>query len=365
MLFIHNDLVMKLLNMKDCIAVQEKAFAGLEDGHSQHRPRIDMYIPCELKDGYYRWGTMEGACEGMFTIRMKSDVMSWPKDKGTEEKYCVKPGTWCGLVMMFSSQNGEPLGFINDGEISRFRVGGGAGIGAKYLAKQSASKVGMLGSGGMARSYLDAFCAVRPIKSVKVYSPTKANREKYAQEMAEQHKIEVIAVDTPEEAVRGTDIVSSCTDSMGATIKADWLEPGMFITDLGEEEVDDACLAKIDVKLRQGDGGIPLPETKRLKHQIGHSPIAYIAGTEQEMKRLPPKPALKHRKVDFGWPNYCDLINGRVKGRENDRQITFYHNFGYQGLQFCSVAAHLYRLAKSQGVGREFPTEWFLQDIRD
>jgi hypothetical protein len=111
----------------------------------------------------------------------------------------------------------------------------------------------MLGSGGMARSYLDAFCAVRPIKSVKVYSPTKANREKYAKEMAEQHNIEVTAVDTPQEAVRGSDIISSCTDSMGATTKADWLAPGMFITDLGEEEVDDECLAKIDVKLRQGD----------------------------------------------------------------------------------------------------------------
>lgn len=368
MIFVHNDVALQLLTMKDCIEVQEKAFAGLENGESMHRPRIDMYVPCERKDAYYRWGTMEAANDGIFAIRMKSDIISWPNDpkKGwTEDKYCMRPGNWCGLVMLFSSQTGEPLGFVNDGEVSRFRVGGGAGIGARHLAKKNASKVGMLGSGGMARAYLEAFCVVRPIRSCKVYSPTKANREAYARQMSKHLNIDVVAVDNPEEAVRGADIVSSCTDTMSATVNADWLEPGMHITDLGEEEIDDACLDRIDVKIRQGDGGLPLPETPRIKKLIGHSPVAYIAGTEEEMKRLPGKPKLKHNKVDYGWPNYCDLINGRAKGRENDKQITFYHNFGNQGLQFSSVCGHIFRKAKELGVGREFPTEWFLQDIRD
>ena len=368
MLFIHNDVVRQIISMKEVIEAQEKAFQQLETGQSMHRPRIDMYIPCERPDGYYRWGSMEGTNDGIFAIRMKSDVMTWPRHADghwTEEKYCVKPGTWCGLVMLFSSRNGEPLGFVNDGEVSRYRVGGGAGIGAKYLAKNSASKVGMLGSGGMARAYLEAFCAVRPIKSCKVYSPTQANRERYAQEMGKQLGIDVVAVGTAEQAVRGADIVSSCTDSMSATVDAKWLEPGMFITDLGEEEIDDACLERIDVKIRQGDGGIPLPEGGRVMRLIGHSPVAYVAGTKEEMKRLPGKPQLKHAKVDLGWKNYVDLMNGRAKGRENDRQITFYHNFGWQGLQFSSVCGYLYRKAKAMGLGREFPTEWFLQDIRD
>lgn len=368
MLFIHNDVVRQILTMKECIEAQETAFRQLETGESMHRPRIDMYIPCERDDGYYRWGTMEGTNDGIFAIRMKSDVITWPRDQNgvwTEEKYCIRPGTWCGLVMLFSSKNGEPLGFINDGEISRYRVGGGAGIGARYLAKKSASKVGMLGSGGMARSYLEAFCAVRPIRSCKVFSPTKANREAYAREMSKQLGIDVVAVDSAKEAVRGADIVSSCTDSMSATVNADWLEPGMHITDLGEEEINDACLKKIDVKIRQGDGGIPLPETARVRKLIGHSPVAYVAGTVEEMKRLPGKPQLDHHKVDLKWPNYCDLVFGRAKGRENDDQISFYHNFGNQGLQFSSVGAHLYRKAKKMGLGREFPTDWFLQDIRD
>lgn len=366
MLFLHNDVVREILTVKESIPVLEKAFQETETGESLERPRLDLYSPCELPDGYYRWGTSEGTTAGIFAIRMKSDVISWPLHRGarTEEKYCVKPGTWCGLVMLFNCANGEPLGFINDGEISRLRVGAAAAIGARLLARASATKVGMLGSGGMARAYLEGFCAVRPISSCSVYSPTRANRERYAREMSEALRIEVSAVDTPEQAIRGADIAATCTDTMSPTIKAEWLEPGVHVTDLCEEEVDDECLARIDVKIRQGEGGLPLSEKGRIMRLVGHSPVAYVAGTEEQMRRLPPRPQAKP-KIAQGWPNYCDLYYGRAKGRENDQQITFYHNFGNQGLAFASLGGYVLGKAQSMGVGRQIPTEWFLQDIRN
>lgn len=366
MLFVHNDVVKEILTIKEAIPVLERAFQRTETGESIDRPRLDMYVPCELESGYYRWGTSEGTNEGIFAIRMKSDIISWPSRRGarTEEKYCVKPGTWCGVVMLFSCANGEPLGFINDGEISRLRVGAAAAIGARHLAKTTATKVGMLGSGGMARAYLEGFCAVRPIESCLVYSPTKANRESFAREMSETLQIEVVAVDTPREAIRGADIAATCTDTMSPTIAADWLEPGVHLTDLCEEEIDDACLARIDVKIRQGEGGLPLPEKGRVMRLIGHSPVAYVAGTTEQIRRLPPQPEAKP-KIAQGWANYCDLYYGRTKGRENDQQITFYHNFGNQGLAFASLGGYVLNKARSLGLGRQIPTEWFLQDVRN
>ena len=157
----------------------------------------------------------------------------------------------------------------------------------------------MLGSGGMARAYLEGFCAVRPIASCRVFSPTKKNRDTYAEEMSEALGIKVVAVDTPEEAVRGADIAATCTDTMSPTIKAEWLAPGVHVTDLCEEEIDDECLARMDVKIRQGEGGLPLPEKGRVMRLVGHSPVAYVAGTEQQLKRLPPKPRpnLRSRKA--------------------------------------------------------------------
>ena len=366
MLFIHNDVVQELLSMRECIEIQEHAFQQIPSGGAIHRPRLDMYVPCELDDGYYRWGTMEGANDNFFAIRMKSDIITWPRladGAWRENKYCIEPGTYFGLILLMSTLNGEPLALINDGVLQHMRVGGGAGIGARHLARKDAKRVGILGSGGMARTYLEAFAAVRSIEHVKVFSPTAANRETYAQEMSAKLGIEVVPVRSAREAVRDVDILSTCTDSMTPTFEADWLEPGMHVTMLGPREVGQQVLNRCDVKIRQGISGMSLPQSDRVKSEIGHSPVAYIAGTKHEMKRLPPQSSQGGFGGDF--QDYCDLVTGKVLGRVSDEQITYYHNIGNQGIQFSSVSGLVYRKAKEAGVGREFPTDWMVQDIRD
>ncbi len=369
-LLINNDLVKRVLTMEDCIRAQEEAFKDLVTGDAVHRPRIDVYVPCEQEDGYYRWGSMEGASKtlGIFAIRMKSDIVHWPRDgqgAWTEEKYCVKPGTYCGLVFLFSTRNGEPLAIINDGHLQHMRVGGGAGLGAKYLARQEARAVGMLGSGGMARVYLQAFCAVRTITRVKIYSPTPAHRQQYAEEMSRDLGIPVEPVDSAREAVRGVDIVSTCTDSMRPTIPGEWLEPGMHVANLGPAEIGEDAYRRFDVKIRQGvSGWSPGRELEGVETERGMSPVAYIAGREEERARLPKRdPALRGFGGDF--PHFTDLVSGKVKGRTRDAEITFYHNIGNQGLQFAAVGGWVYQQVKARGLGQELPTEWFLQDIRD
>jgi alanine dehydrogenase len=195
-----------------------------------------------------------------------------------------------------------------------------------------------------------------------VFSPTTANRIRFAEEMSATLGIPVEPVDTAREAVRGVDIFATCTDSMSPTFEAEWLEPGMHVTMLGPREISREVLARCDVKIRQGSGGLKLPESERVMAERGHSPVAFVAGTAQEMRRLPPKTT----QGGFGgdYPDYCDLVTGKVSGRTDDTQITFYHNLGNQGLQFSAVGGLVYRKAKAAGVGREIPTEWFLQDIR-
>jgi ornithine cyclodeaminase/alanine dehydrogenase-like protein (mu-crystallin family) len=376
MLFIHNDVVQQVLTMQDSIDALEKAFRELVAGTATHRPRCDLYAPSARADGYYRWGTMEGANDGIFAIRMKSDIVFWPRDASgtwTEEKYCMQPGTWCGLVFLFSTETGEPLALINDGLIQHVRVGAGAGLGVKELSRKDASVVGMLGSGGMARTFLEAFCCVRDIKKVKIFSPTKANRETYAKEMSDKLRIEVEPVDSAREVHRGVDILSSCTDTMFPTIVAEWLEPGVHITIVNAFEISAESLAKCDVKIRQGIQGLKILEDVfedevggdrlTVKAAIGHSPVAFVAGTPEQRKRLPPRN--KSRDLVNVYPSYGDLISGQMSGRQNDRQITFYQNSGMQGLQFSAVGGVVYRKAKALGLGRQLPTEWFLQDIRD
>jgi ornithine cyclodeaminase/alanine dehydrogenase-like protein (mu-crystallin family) len=378
MLIIGNEVVSQILNMRDCIRVQEEAFKKLPTGGAIHRPRIDMYFPCEREDGYFRWGSMEGANDGFFAIRMKSDIITWPKtpDGGwTEDKYCREPGTYCGVIFLISTRNAEPLAFINDGVLQHMRVGGGAGIGTKYLSREDSHVVGMLGSGGMARTFLEAFSCVRDIKLCKVYSPTAKNREAYADEMSKHLGIEVRAVDNPREALRGVDIVSSCTDSMEPVYDAEWLEKGQHVTNLGRREIPDAAIAKFDVVVRQGTAGLQMKQTERFQAERGLSPAAFIGGTEEEMKRIPEKnpqpgfggdsPEFTDRGKGGDKPEFADLVTGKCQGRTSRDQITFYRNVGNQGLQFSAVGGWVYSEAVRHKVGREIPTDWFLQDIRD
>lgn len=378
MLIIDNDLVSQLLTMEDCIRVQEEAFRKIPSGGAIHRPRIDMYFPCDRPDGYFRWGTMEGANDGYFAIRMKSDITTWPTDESgnwTEEKYSREPGTYCGLVFLVSTRNAEPLAFINDGVLQHMRVGGGAGIGAKYLSREDSRVVGMLGSGGMARTFLRAFAAVRDIELCRVYSPTSDHREEFAREMRAELGIEVYAVDDPREAVRGADILSSCTDSMSPVYDAGWIEPGMHVTNLGRREMPDASAERFDVVIRQGTAGLQMKQTERFQAERGLSPAAFIGGTEEEMRRLPERnrqpgfggdsPEFSDRGKGGDKPDFADLVSGRAQGRTSAEQVTFYRNVGNQGLQFSSVGGFVYEQARRLGLGREIPTEWFLQDIRD
>jgi ornithine cyclodeaminase/alanine dehydrogenase-like protein (mu-crystallin family) len=378
MLIIGNDVVSQLLTMRDCIRVQEAAFRKLPTGEAIHRPRIDMYVPCEREDGYFRWGTMEGANDGYFAIRMKSDIITWPRDQQgnwTEEKYCREPGTYCGLILLVSTKNAEPLAFINDGELQHMRVGGAAGIGVKYLARDDSHTVGMLGSGGMAGTFLEAFCCVRDIQLCKVYSPTPAHREAFAADMAQRLGIEVRAVAHPRDAVTGVDILSSCTDSMRPVYEADWVEKGTHVTNLGRREMPDAVMNRFDVVVRQGTAGLQMRQSERFQAERGLSPAAFIGGTVEEMKRIPEKnpepgfggdsPEFTDRGKGGDKPEFADLVTGKSKGRTNRDQITFYRNVGNQGLQFSAVGGWVYEEAVRAGKGRTIPTEWFLQDIRD
>ena len=111
MLLIDNEVVERVLDMRDCIAVQETAFAGLLTGAAIGRPRIDTYVPCDWDDGYYRYGSVEGTSDGILAVRLKSDILVWPRageKAGSEQKFCMQPGTYCGLVFLFSTGNGEP-----------------------------------------------------------------------------------------------------------------------------------------------------------------------------------------------------------------------------------------------------------------
>jgi len=365
MIFLTNEHIQAVLDMRSCLEAMEEAYHELNEQRAGFRPRIDFYVP--QNPHYFRWGTMEGASRklGIFAIRMKSDMLVWNREGEfqTEEKYCIRPGTYCGLIFLLSVRNGEPLALMNDGYLQHMRVGACAGLGAKYLSRQNSRVLGMLGSGTMARTYAMAICEVRPIEHIRVFSPTKANREKYAQEMTEKLKIDVDAVDAPEKTVKGADIVAMTTDSLVPVIKAEWLEPGMHVSNVRKEEAGADVYKRVDMVARLGTSTFVLQNPPPNIIQGNGETFATFAGTPAEQKQVPHAPERGIDNLNRG--TISDIIAGRWAGRTNDRQITFLNNQGTGGLQFAAVGGKAYALAKAKGLGHPVPLEWFVQNIRD
>ncbi len=370
MIILQNADIEQVLDIKTCLNALEDAFKEYAENRSGDRPNISNWVPCDRSDGYYRLSDMEGnsAATKTYGIRIKSDILYWTPD-GTEEKYCVRPGAYCGLIMLFSTANGAPLAILQDGYLQHMRVGACAGLGVKYLARRKSKKLGILGSGGMARTYLEAISAVRKLEEVKVYSPTATHREAYASEMKEKTGISVIPVKSVEEALVNADIVATCTDSVNEVVtNAAWIRPGMHLTNLrGPREWHPDIFAVADLVFRTGPfwdawgfDGLPafIRNVVGQPHEISriHEWAAFFSKRETLHENLYKKKKPSH---------LVDLISGKVSGRRGADEVSFFTPHGLSGLQFAAVAGRAYRLAVERGLGTRLPEELFLQKIRD
>jgi alanine dehydrogenase len=366
MLLLKDEDVQKILTMPMTLEALDETQKEIVKGDAATMGRIDVYLPCERPESYYRWALMTGGArrDGYVVARMLSDIVSWPGEKGNqrEDKHCIEPGTYCGLLFMFSARNGMPVALINDGYLQHMRVAAGAGLGVKYLAAKESHVVGMIGSGGMARTYLEAFSCVRKITKVKVFSPNQANARQYAKDMREKFRIEVEPAASARDAVRGVDIVSCCTSSIDPVFKTEWLEPGMHVTDVTWDETEPGFANAVDVAVSMGESTPHLENPPPGAFYASHGFLGYVAGQAEEKARIPRRPP---RQEILKMPTLADIISGRAKGRTSDKQTSWFLNLGVMGVQFAATCTAVFNEAKKKGIGREIPTEWFTQSIRD
>ena len=365
MLLIDNDIVRRVLTPEATRRALESAYADLSRGEAVCRPRIDIRIPTSDPEKVYQWGTMEGGSTGgYFAIRIKSDILFEREADGvrTQEKYCSRPGRYCGLVLLTRIEDGEPLAIIHDGVLQHLRVAADGAIGTALMARDDSRTLGMLGSGGMAHAHVEALLGVRPFERLRIFSPTREHRERFGAEMRERFGIAVEVLDEPREVYRGADVLASCTDSAKPVIRGAWLEPGMHVISIGGRP-DDEALARFDRKLRIGTTPAPLgrPELGTKDEYLGYiaRPADPRWGKVKGGKRAP-------NVTGHGDEvSLADVVQGRTGGRTAREQVTYSERGNIQGAQFYAVAAIVFEAAKRAGLGRELPTEWFLQDIRN
>jgi ornithine cyclodeaminase/alanine dehydrogenase-like protein (mu-crystallin family) len=365
MLILSNEEIESFLTIDRCIDALSNAYRSWHNGTAINRPRTDLVLPSPNESGVYAFKSMEAglADPPMVAMRINSDIIRWRQDGGRmlKTKIPAAPGNkYVGLVMLFSTDNGEPLAMFPDGVVQRMRVASSSALAARYLARQDASRLALFGSGWQAGSHLPAMCAVRPIKEVRVFSPTKANREAFAREMAAKVSAAVIPVASAEEAVRDADIIAATTNSLSRVVSPDWVRPGIHLTCVRVPELGDETIRKVD---------------RLVIHAHQHAPANYIAGFGDEgihahdaIDIIAKGPAgAREAKVEqpfwLAAPELRDLVTGCADGRATDKEATcFLNNIGI-GLQFAAVGSAVYYEAKAKGVGREIPTDWFLETV--
>ena len=354
-LLINNDVTARVLKMTDAVDAMEKVLKQYAQGLAAFQPRTDFWAPTATSGDYYRWGSLLGMMyePPTLALRFKSDILTWTEYDGavTEEWHNMEPGTYCGFVILIDMTNGEIIGLINDGILQHARVGATAGVGAKYLAREDSSVLGVVGSGGMAYAYTEAICTVRPIEEVRVYSPTPANREKFAADMTEKLGIPVRVVEDNMAVARDADIVALCTDSREPVYTVDMLKaqkPGPLFIRCRVDEIDEPVFGAVDKIIgnqqdKYGD---------------------YVIGSQQERDLRPSGKGYRRRYETNQNPMLANVIAGDIQGRDSDSQSIYYDN-NSAGLQFAAVGRVVYEKARQAGLGMKIPMEWFQQDIRN
>jgi ornithine cyclodeaminase/alanine dehydrogenase-like protein (mu-crystallin family) len=354
-LILSNDDVEKLLTMPDCVEALEQAYKELAFGRGITRQRSDCIAPTShAPDAVYGLKSMDGVVPalGVGAIRINSDIVTNPRIGNTQRRVKVPaaPGNrYVGLVLLFSTANGEPLAIFPDGVLQHIRVGATNGLGVKYMARKDSRVLGLLGSGWQAETQLTAALAVRDIKEVRCYSPTKENREAFATRMSDVTGVDVRPVDHPEDAVRGADIAMCGSNSIDPIFFKDWIEPGMHLSSIKKPEIDPAAIKAAD---------------RVAVHTHDTAPILVVAEGAPFQEESKGRAWNAAKDLDFSrFPTIADLIVGRAKGREGEKEVTcFLNNLGL-GFQFAAAGAVIYKRAVEQGAGHDLPTDWFTETV--
>jgi ornithine cyclodeaminase/alanine dehydrogenase-like protein (mu-crystallin family) len=350
-----NEDIEPLLSMPECIAAIEAAFRDLGNEDAVDIPRQDAIVPNPRPGAIHDLKTMSGSwpAAGVAAIRLNSDIVTGPIVNGVPRRvklHLSEPGgRYNGAVLLFSTDTGQLLAMVNDGIMQRTRVGATSGVAAKYLAREDAKVMGLLGTGFQAGGQLEAIASVRRLERVKVFSPAPENRRRFTEHYRKALGLDIRAVDSAEEAVDGVDILVTATNSISPTINSQWLKPGMHLSSINRTELAADVFERVDrLVLNARVGGQSF--TARNSPDIGgfnqgdrnsHTGVADVS------------------KV----PELKDMVSGKAQGRGSRDEITCFHNFQGLGLQFAAIGSIVIREAIKHKIGLVLDDRYFTQDV--
>ncbi len=221
------------------------------------------------------------------------------------------------LMVLLDYATGQIRALLAGDDLNVLRTSVPAGVGAKYLAPENARVLCILGSGEQARSHICTFRHALPtLERVRVWSPTAANRERFAAEWTARLGLPVEAVATAQVAVEGADVITATGNTRGRpALEADWVRPGALLVTM-TRAAPAALLerARLFFPSRQRPVALtPPPGGPR----PGSAPAGGPGG--------PPGGAPERRPLDaYPHEQLADVMAGTIPARERPDQTVVY-----------------------------------------
>lgn len=303
-----------LVTMPEAIAVLEESFRYQGEGLAVNNPRQ------RLRSGKHAMQVMAATAAPMGVAGLKI--------------YGTGP-SGRNQIFLYSTETGALLGILDARMLSQLRTGAASGVATKYLARQNASIIGIIGTGHQAEAQLEAVCAVRPVKQVKAYSRTPEHRTAFAETMSRRLGVEVKAVELPQEAVKDVQVIITITNSFQPVLMGEWLTPGTHINAAGgnalaRQELDSEALRRANAVYTDSLSQAKM-ESADLLQAVERGVVAW-----EQVEEL------------------GKVVCGRAPGRTSEQQITLFESHGI-ALWDIAVASLAYHRAMEMKIGRELP----------
>jgi alanine dehydrogenase len=235
-----------------------------------------------------------------------------------------------GVIVLCDGENGYPLALMDSIEITIQRTGAATAVAAKYLARSDSKIATICGCGNQGRISLRALARVLPVERVFAYDADESQARRFADELAEELRIDVSPVSELESAVRQSDICVTCTPSVQPFLKRDFVTPGTFIAAVGADSPEKQ---ELDPSLLRGNKVVvDILEQCASIGELHHALDAGLVTTE-----------VVHAELG-------EVVAGMKPGRTSPEEVVIFDSTG-MALQDVVAAAAVYEKALASGKG--------------
>ncbi len=335
---------------------------------------MEEVVKCLNTGDYVMGGENHNSHGSQISFPESSPFVNMPKDEGDDRRFMAMPAyiggpfdlvgmKWYGsnmanrekglprsilTLMLNDKDTGAPLALMSANLLSAYRTGAIPGVGVKYLAGKDAKVCGICGPGVMGRTSLEAILNTCPgIERVKVKGRRKESLNKFIEHVRKTYPQlkSVEAVETVEELVRDTDVVSFAnsggTDpSLYPFVKKEWIKPGALLIgvscfDMDSDEMKECTLVVDNLRLYEAwEEEYPYPS-------FGVNNIIGSKFTDMAHEGIISKQDI----IDLG-----DIIYGKRPGRVSEDQI-FIFSVGGMPVEDVAWGKVCYDKAKALGLG--------------